>query len=169
MALLPLPLLLYLLSRSCSATGCRLRILCWLRSVIELHYAGDIGRSLRRSPIIPRIEVQEKRKEEGGEKEREAEEEVVLESQKAARLSRLQNFIGDYHNVACPWPGSIVVLSPFWALSAFAARICPRRGVDFRGSLPETKVQMQIQIPVADLGFSLCYARCRCRLRRRDG
>lgn len=167
MALLPLPLLLYLLSRSLAlATGCRLRILCWLRSVIELHYAGDIGHSLRRSPIIPRIEVQEKRKEEERDREKGKRGSCVRVS---TRLSRLQNFIGDYHNVACPWPGSIVVLSPFWALSAFAARICARRGVDFRGSLPETKVQMQIQIPVADLGFSLCYARCRCRLRRRDG
>lgn len=134
--------------------------------MIELHYAGDIGRSLRRSPIIPRIEVQEKRKEEERDREKGKRGSCVRVS---TRLSRLQNFIGDYHNVACPWPGSIVVLSPFWALSAFAARICARRGVDFRGSLPETKVQMQIQIPVADLGFSLCYARCRCRLRRRDG
>lgn len=110
MALLPLPLLLYLLSRSCSATGCRLRILCWLRSVIELHYAGDIGHSLRRSPIIPRIEVQEKRKEEERDRERGKGGSCVRVS---TRLSRLQNFIGDYHNVACPWPGSIVVLSPF--------------------------------------------------------
>lgn len=44
---LPLSLSLSICSFSLSLSGCRLRILCWLRSVIELHfgllYAGDIG------------------------------------------------------------------------------------------------------------------------------
>lgn len=165
MALLPLPLLLYLLSLSCSCYWVQIAHFMlapirdwitpcgWYRPLLEALSDNTKNRSAGKE-------------EGGGEGERSRRGSCVRVS---TRLSRLQNFIGDYHNVACPWPGSIVVLSPFWALSAFAARICARRGVDFRGSLPETKVQMQIQIPVADLGFSLCYARCRCRLRRRDG
>lgn len=106
------PLALSSLSLSCSATGCRLRILCWLRFVIELHYAGDIGHSLRRSLIIPRIGKRRRRRRRGRERERRRGKRGSW-VRDSTGLSCLQNFIGDYHNVPCPCPGSIVVLSPF--------------------------------------------------------
>lgn len=123
--------------------------------MIELHfgllYAGDIG-------ALADTKKREKKEIEMGEWERRGS--GIIERE---RLSRLPNFIGDYHNVPCLWTGSIV--APL-ALSGYAAGFARGKAWILEVHYRRTQVDRYTYLLLGIRDGFFPWLRCRCRLRR---